>query len=443
MGIGSVNWIIWSLVALAAVLFILGLLQMLRRQPLVDEKKGSVRGLGFLTLLSGLLLGLISWFIWQPTLTGLSSLRGKYAALQNHGQKLSTENTRLSKLLSSKKDGAIEIKRLKGVVTGLSGNLADMKSENKRLNDELSTNKISGNEVTRLNSVVSRLTKDNTDIKAENTRLTGLLDTRKTDGKEVTRLNGDISRLKKDNTDITAENTRLTGLLTAFRNDTEVKDAKIKSLEAGLAKQKTRSVTAPPVRKKAPLALINQHSQDSTRFRLKGNSYTIEKMRNQGLVRGKKGTYYRVALKQPNGMAYKFASGSYSKIIPEAPFKQSLDNAIRDILSGLDGRRHYQLYARGNASGGKFTGRLEAGYKYHHIKVLEKGLRNKYDDEPDNRYFVDTIHNKDLPNLRGAYLQDIIGKNYYITKPVILDGEVSGSMDEAEQAVVLILYVED
>ena len=237
-------------------------------------------------------------------------------------------------------------------------------------------------------------------------------------------------------------------MLAASSKDVKDKNARIAALQAELAaarsKPTTRSLPSGASSGESPLSLLNQYSKKGAKLSLKGDGYTLNKMAKKQLIEGKSGNYYRLTLRQPNGKGFKFASGRYSRVVPEAPFKQALDNVISDIQSGLDGRRAYQLYARGNASAGRYTGKQEKGYEFDSLMVLKKNSATKKYAEPLEEYPVGkVIHNNDLPNLRGAYLQDLIGQNYSIDKPVLLNGKVSKSKNAAKQAVSLILFVED
>ena len=135
---------------------------------------------------------------------------------------------------------------------------------------------------------------------------------------------------------------------------------------------------------------------------------------------------------QPIGKAYKFASASYSEIVNDQQFRQSLDRAISDIRGALDGKRNYQIYVQGKASGGRYNGQLVEGYKYTSMQVMGKKDGN-FGPELIERTYGPAISNDDLPNLRGAYLQEYVGKNYKVAKPIILDGQ-SQQIQRGKQA---------
>ncbi|MCP4937349.1 MAG: hypothetical protein GY927_24850 [bacterium] len=421
-GASEFKWILWTLLPMAGVISLLGIAQMTRRHPLVDEKKGRPRGFGFLTLVSGLTLGLASWFVWQPEVASFDGMQDNITSLQakNDGftSKLASRNTIIERLTGEVETGALRYAELEDDIN-------DCRSGNE-------------GEVTRLQGVISGLR--------------GQLSASEAAGNDDTsRLTARIDSLtsEKENTDI--ENGRVTGLLKAYRNDSEVQSAKIASLEAELKAMSSQPAPATPelttrtiVEKRAtPLAMMQKYNSDETELRLTSGDYNMVKRNQSELVNGKRGLYYNITLRNPaDGKAYKFASASYSKIVNDGAFKQSLDRVISDIRGVFDGKRNYQIYVQGKASAGRYNGKMAGGFDYSNVTVLENS-GGTYGPAAVGRRHGPAITNDDLPNLRGAFLQEYIGKNYKVTLPVILDGIVSQSQKAIKQAVSIILFVED
>lgn len=440
-GAQAIKLILWTLLGLAGLFSLLGLAQMTRRHPLVDEKRGRPRGLGFITLISGLVLGLASWFVWQPKVADLSGLQVQVDKYVSSTKLLKTENTRLTGLLAAKSKVEEEAARLKKLANRAKANNSVLTSENSRLKGLVSSSKANGDEINRLKGVVASLTKTNSEKDTENTRLNGLLSNNNTDGNEVARLNGVIARLTKTNTDITVENNRVKGLIGTYKNDNQVLSAKIEALKAEISKL---SKTSAPIGKgrTTPLDLINKYNQNETKLHLTSDDYNMIKLGRIELVNGKPGSYYNIILRNPtNGKDYQFESASYSKLTKERQFKQSLDRAISDIRGALEGKRNFQVYVEGKASARRYKGKLVNGFKYSDVKVMEnKG--GSFGPALVARHYGPKITNADLPNLRGAFLQAFLVKNYKINKPIILEGKVSKSKDVSEQAVAIMLFVE-
>jgi len=514
-GMSAIKWIFTSLLGLGALFTAMGFFQMIRRHPLVDEKRGSPRGLGFLTMMTGLVLAGASWFVWQPKIaslgglsdrvsgyeTDISNYKSQITGFESNETTLRAENTRLGGVVSDLKKklslnmaDADEISRLAAVVKGLNNKTEKLEDENNRLKGLVSSGTANKGEISRLKGVISGLKTDvssldkdvttkNTEIArleesvaAQNTeinRLKGVLNKNgASDNSEITKLNGAVSSL-------TTENKRMNSLIGKYRNDSEVQNAKIASLEADKVKLEaekakiaslqtkveaqqaeietlrnkpaeiktvTKTITVPAPPTEAPLTalqLLRKHGKKQPHFNLVNPDYRMTKIREEDLVNGKTGKYYRISLKSPDGQGYKFASGKYNKITPSAPFKASLDRVIEDIKTSLDGRRTYQIYTRGKASAGYFHGRMDTANAYNDIELLRRGANGKYDDLRVNRHYENKLTNEDLPNLRGAYLQDYIARNYPETNPVILEGKVSKSKDPSKQTVDIILYVEE
>jgi predicted nucleic acid-binding Zn-ribbon protein len=500
------SWQLWSLLGLGGLLSLVGLLTMLRRHPLVDEKRGAARGLGFVTMLSGLLLGLASMFAWQPKIAGLADFDRKLSATKASLVELQGEKRKIETELQAAAADRSEIGRLKGVIDGLNGDLGKLKTANAGLSGDLGKLKAAndglsndlgklkaGNadlaasngglkaqvaelaaklaaagssgadsaeldklraanaeltaELGKLKTSSSALVGDNRKLSDEVAALGGRLKTAGNGSEEIGRLNGVIAGLTKDSAAQTGEIQRLKaaldgaasegkardGRLAGLAADIAARDARIKQLEAALAER-----AAPAA---APAAAAAKVAPSVAQLRLQGSNYAVEPLA-PNLIGGQAGSFYRVRLKEPGGRDYKFATGSYFNVVPAAPFRQTVSAAIADIEKSLAGRR-YQLYALGSASAGSFTGRREKGYQYKRVRVLTKGPDGSYGSSLETRQFSDPIHNEDLPNLRGAFMQEYIGRYYKIGRPIVLDGAVSTSKDEAEQSVALILHVED
>ena len=480
-GMSAIKWIFWSLLGLGALFATMGFFQMIRRHPLVDEKRGSPRGLGFMTMITGLVLAGASWFVWQPKIARLGELPDKISGYQEHIRdyqsqltgykkkvsgfedqttKLSAENARLGGIIAGLKDKLAantanldEISRLNGVVKGLTADNGDLQDENKRLKERLNSSTANGEEVERLQSVIAGLNKDIEHKDSEIARLERLVSANGTDNDEIARLNSKINSLEKEKSDLITENTRMNGLIGKYKNDSEVQGAKIAALQDENEKLrnkppvvKTVTVPAPVAGQAAPLTalqLLRQHGKKNPYLNLVNKDYRMNKIREKKLINGKTGKYYRISLKSPGGKGYRFASGKYNKITPSAPFKASLDRVIEDIRNALDGRRTYQIYVRGKASAGRFKGRMDKTNAYHDVELLERGENGKYTDQPKIRHYGNKLTNDDLPNLRGAYLADYLAKHYDGINPVILDGKVSRSKNTAKQSVDIILYVEE
>ncbi len=235
--------------------------------------------------------------------------------------------------------------------------------------------------------------------------------------------------------------------VTSCQNDKQVLNAKIASLKADLAKIRrqppvTRSLT--PRKRLTPLTLIHKYNENGTRLRLTSGDYNMVKIGRPEKVNGKWGQYYNIALRDPtNGKAYHFASASYSRINDDRSFKQSLDRVISDIRGAFDGKRDYQIYVQGKASASTYSGRLAPDFKYTTIKLLERDADGNYGPQLVERHYGPIISNKDLPNLRAAFLQDYVSKYYKVARPIILDGKVAKSTDISNQAVALTLFVAD
>ena len=346
--------------------------------------------------------------------------------------------------LQAKNDGfASKIASRNTIIERLEGDVELGALKYAELEEDIDNNRSSSDgEVTRLNGVISGLRGQLSSSEAA-------------DNDDTSKLTARIRALTSDKENLGTENTRMNGLIGTYKNDSEVQSAKISSIEAELVAMRTEleslrnkpasePTTRTLVKKQAtPLAMMHRYNQDETKLRLTSGNYNMVKRGQTELVNGKRGRYYNIALRNPaDGKAYKFASASYSEIVNDNAFKQSLDRVISDIRGAFDGKRNYQIYVQGKASAGRYNGRMVQGFDYANLKAL-KNLGGSYGPDMLEKTYGPAITNDDLPNLRGAYLQEYVAKNYKVNKPIIIDGKVSQSKKANKQAVALILFVED
>jgi ribonuclease HI len=171
--------------------------------------------------------------------------------------------------------------------------------------------------------------------------------------------------------------------------------------------------------------------------------YNISLYPDEELVKGKKGRYYLIDVKNSaNGLGFKFDGGRYviDRNLPE--FKTSIDMLVQELVSKLDGKVDYQFMARGRADNSAWKGRFAPGHVYSSIKYLPSTKDAKYDgamteETLDGR----KLGNQNLPNLRGEFMSRLVGQAYPAKAPIVLQGVVSPQQDSNKRGSELILYV--
>lgn len=221
---------------------------------------------------------------------------------------------------------------------------------------------------------------------------------------------------------------------------------RIRDTLGALADLQTRAafVPEPPQRSQAmdeTRALISLKDQMSTRLETK--NYDVELYPERELVGGRQGKYYVIDLKDAaNGIRYYFEGGKYSLARGNAEFRSSLNAFIADVLKKIDGKVRYDLFVRGSADAKPYQGRMERGLEYPSIALLRHAGNDRYASQPSELQLASTIKNEDLPNLRAAFMRDVVAENYPVKRPMVLEGAVSAKPNDRDRNVELILFVD-
>jgi hypothetical protein len=184
--------------------------------------------------------------------------------------------------------------------------------------------------------------------------------------------------------------------------------------------------------------------RDRMGARLSTPGYDVEVYPDKELVGGRVGKYYVVDLKDAaNGIRYYFDGGRYTLARGNAEFRSSLNSFIGDVLGKMQGNVRYDLFVRGSADRKPYEGRFEPGHEITQIKYLRSLGNDKYAKEHAELRLADGIvRNKDLPNLRAAFLKNLIGEIYPVKPPEILEGTVTPVESGKDRNAELILFVE-
>jgi hypothetical protein len=170
--------------------------------------------------------------------------------------------------------------------------------------------------------------------------------------------------------------------------------------------------------------------------------YRIKPLDEAELIAGQRGTYYTVEIKDLETSApFLFGSARYTFPDGTLEFRRALTTFMSDIIAPLEGSKPYQLYVRGRADRLNYVGRLEPSHPYREIDILKVGPGQRYTAPAVSFKVDDVIRNRDLPNLRAAFLQSVIGEAYPKAVPDILDGIIASRREDAQRNAELILFV--
>jgi hypothetical protein len=183
--------------------------------------------------------------------------------------------------------------------------------------------------------------------------------------------------------------------------------------------------------------------KDSMSTRRETPSYDVEVYPDKELIGGRKGKYYVVDLKDAaNGIRYYFEGGKYSIPRSDAEFRKSLNTFVADVLSKMEGKVRYDLFVRGSADKKPYSGTFEKGLKYEQLVLLKNAGNDRYLSEPQTVRLDQSVRNTDLPNLRAAFMRDVVAETYPIKPPLILEGAVSSNTSDRDRNVELILFAD-
>ncbi len=191
---------------------------------------------------------------------------------------------------------------------------------------------------------------------------------------------------------------------------------RIRSALAALRHLKPREPFAPAAVQAQPVPTARMDDardlmqlKDSMSTRLETPSYDVEVYPDKELIGGRKGKYYVIDLKNAaNGIRYYFEGGKYSIPRGDAEFRKSLNTFIADVLSKMEGKVRYDLFVRGSADKKPYTGTFEKGLEYEQLALLKNAGNDRYLNEPQTVRLDRTVRNTDLPNLRAAFMRDVV-----------------------------------
>jgi hypothetical protein len=171
-------------------------------------------------------------------------------------------------------------------------------------------------------------------------------------------------------------------------------------------------------------------------------NYDVSVYPDAELIKGRRGKYYVIDIKDAEqGARYFFQGGKYTISTRQEQFRSSLNTFVKDVLEKMQGRVEYQLMVRGSADSKPWRGQFEQGHEYRNLRYLKAIGGDKYVNEISDIQLGSPLNNGDLPNLRAAFLQKVVGAVYPVKEPVILQGVVSDKVSDGDRNAELILFV--
>ena len=175
------------------------------------------------------------------------------------------------------------------------------------------------------------------------------------------------------------------------------------------------------------------------------NFYELSVIPTNELVKGRKGKYYAVFLRDARRKRrFQFPGGRYVIERFDSRFQESIAAFTRDVLAPLQGGLEYQLYVRGSASSRPMRRerKQDKDFPFEKVEFLKAAGEELYDaNQPASVSFNESYGNDELPYLRAAFLQKVVGDTIPFATPQRLESTVSDSRSRKEQFAELLLFV--
>ena len=168
------------------------------------------------------------------------------------------------------------------------------------------------------------------------------------------------------------------------------------------------------------------------------------------VVEGYRGRYFQVQLKDADkAVKLLFGPGEYH--MSKSDFRDQYGSVIgafvTEALAAIkkDQRAGVKLFVQGSAdiSGAtSFRGNLDESFYYDQLNLLPlKGSENFGGTEESRDVPERGFTNEDLPNLRGRFMQEMIGFYSKKLQPILLEGSVKEKVDEEDRNAVIYLFL--
>jgi len=177
-----------------------------------------------------------------------------------------------------------------------------------------------------------------------------------------------------------------------------------------------------------------------------GELYSAVLLNETELVVGKKGIYYAIRLFSPaREIIPKFDLGSYRlDTTKHQEIARAFAELNREVVSVLATGNPVTIFVRGRANniGFKGPGALHVGLcSGSSISYLpyDRGAK-KYTSAATQQVLASTFTNRELPNLRGAFIACIVQASIQPAELLILQGEIAETSDHSAQTAEMFLF---
>jgi hypothetical protein len=167
---------------------------------------------------------------------------------------------------------------------------------------------------------------------------------------------------------------------------------------------------------------------------------------NDDVVKGKNGQYYLVHFKDADAQELVFfEGGKYEKDELGPELNAAIDAFRADITNALQGGGvHFEMFVRGSADivddDKEYIALLLPGESktIEYYPALDKA-HNVFASETKTHVVTRAYTNRDLPDLRAAYIRDRLSHNGL--KSTVLEGLVTPDENKLDRNVTMLLFV--
>ena len=177
---------------------------------------------------------------------------------------------------------------------------------------------------------------------------------------------------------------------------------------------------------------------------IKTENYEIIPLSDNEIIKGKKGKYYIVDLKDAD---YKekiqFPNAQYLIDNFDSKFQKAVPAFKNEIFDELNKGKKVELYIKGSANKLPYNGRQYPEYNYSKIRYFIKAQNTEqFLTIFGQDILTENISNESLPNLRAKFIQEKLSKVFMHNTPIILQGSVTSGTSDSDRNVTLLMFVE-
>jgi hypothetical protein len=169
----------------------------------------------------------------------------------------------------------------------------------------------------------------------------------------------------------------------------------------------------------------------------------IRKLENREMVQGEIGDYYLIGLKdRQTGSPIIFPPAQFIIFEKESQLHSAVDELREAVLQRIPPDWRYRLFVRGYADGGSFKEPIrDAAYRNLEFLPPADSSGSSYRSQSISKRLGRDFENRDLPNLRGAFIARTLKASIKGESPVLLGNAPGAGTNKASRRADIILLI--